>query len=88
MIRRRFRCWGAVQGVGFRWRARHAAQLYGCTGLCRNEADGSVTLELQGEAAAVDAAFAAVTQGRYIAIERIDVASLPLEEREYGFGTD
>ena len=25
---------GYVQGVGFRYRARHAAELYGCTGLC------------------------------------------------------
>src|SRR3712207_4878468 len=38
---------GEVQGVGFRWTARHAADACGCTGWVRNESDGSVTLELQ-----------------------------------------
>ena len=37
-----------VQGGGFRYRARHAAELYGCTGWARNDWDGSVTKEIQG----------------------------------------
>lgn len=32
MIRRHITFYGWVQGVGFRYRARHAAELYGCTG--------------------------------------------------------
>ena len=31
MIRRRYIFTGYVQGVGFRWRARQAAALHGCT---------------------------------------------------------
>ena len=41
MIRRRIRFYGFVQGVGFRFRARHAAALFGCTGFVRNEEDGT-----------------------------------------------
>ena len=48
MIRKHIIFTGQVQGVGFRWRAREAARLYGCTGWCRNEWDGSVTMEIQG----------------------------------------
>lgn len=40
---------GCVQGVGFRWRARHAADLYGCTGWVHNEWDGTVRMEIQGK---------------------------------------
>ena len=36
---------GSVQGVGFRWRARHAADLYGCTGWVHNKWDGTVERE-------------------------------------------
>ncbi|MBQ6347947.1 MAG: acylphosphatase [Clostridia bacterium] len=32
VIRRHMTFYGWVQGVGFRYRARHAADLYGCTG--------------------------------------------------------
>ena len=45
---------GSVQGVGFRWRARHAAQLFSCTGWVRNEWDGSVSMEIQGEEENID----------------------------------
>lgn len=39
MIRRHIVFTGSVLGVGFRYRARHAAELYGCTGWVRNEYD-------------------------------------------------
>ena len=48
MIRKRIVFFGRVQGVGFRYHARYAAGLYGCTGWARNEDDGSVTMEIQG----------------------------------------
>ena len=48
MVRRHIVFYGWVQGVGFRYRAQHAAALYGCTGWVRNEWDGSVTMEIQG----------------------------------------
>ena len=48
MIRKHIRFWGRVQGVGFRYRAYHAANAVGATGWVRNEYDGSVTMEIQG----------------------------------------
>ena len=39
MIRKHITFSGWVQGVRFRYRARHAADLYGCTGCVRNEWD-------------------------------------------------
>jgi acylphosphatase len=55
MIRRRIVFEGRVQGVGFRARARLAAQGQPVTGWVRNEPDGTVTLEAQGTHEAVDA---------------------------------
>lgn len=40
---------GHVQGVGFRYSALKAAQSYGICGFIRNEPDGSVYIEAEGE---------------------------------------
>ena len=87
MIRRRFSFTGSVQGVGFRWRARQAANLFGCTGWCRNEWDGSVTMEIQGEAEQIDQVIEAIQRGRFIGIEGMDVQNIPLKN-EWSFTTD
>ena len=87
MVRRRIVFTGTVQGVGFRWRARHAANLYGCTGFCRNEGDGSVTMEIQGEEAQIDRVMEALRGGRFIEIEGMDAQTIPLQE-ERGFFTE
>ena len=84
MIRRRITFTGYVQGVGFRWRARQAANLYGCTGWCRNEWDGSVTMEIQGDEAQIEKVLEAIRRGRFIEIVRMDVQSIPLVD-ERGF---
>lgn len=39
---------GEVQGVGFRWTAQAEARSVGATGWVKNEADGTVSMELQG----------------------------------------
>lgn len=49
--RLKLRFTGQVQGVGFRWTARHVANELGLTGWVRNEPDGSVSMELQGRSA-------------------------------------
>ena len=54
MTRKHIVFYGWVQGVGFRYRARLAADLYGCTGWVRNEYDGSVSMEIQGEEENID----------------------------------
>lgn len=87
MIRKRIIFYGAVQGVGFRWRARQAAHLFGCTGWCRNEWDGSVVMEIQGEEEAIDQVILAIERGRYVEIRQMEVRSLPVTD-ERGFRTE
>ena len=53
-VRRRLRCFGWVQGVGFRYRARHAASAVGATGWVRNDVGGTVSMEIQGTQAQID----------------------------------
>ena len=88
MIRKRITFCGAVQGVGFRWRARHAADLYSCTGWCRNEWDGSVAMEIQGEERNIDQVIMAIESGRYVQIENMEVRNIPMNEAERGFRTE
>jgi len=80
MIRRHIIFTGRVQGVGFRYRARHAASLYGCTGWVRNEWDGSVTMEIQGEPEQIDRVIQAVEAGRYVEIEEMRSRQVPPED--------
>ena len=88
MIRRRIVFRGWVQGVGFRYRARHAADLYGCTGWVRNEWDGSVIMEIQGTEEQIDAVILSIEKGRYIRIENMDSRTIPVVENEHGFRTE
>ena len=88
MIRRHIVFRGAVQGVGFRWRAIQAAALFGCTGWCRNEWDGSVEMEIQGEEGDIDRVIRAVGAGRYVSIESMEAETVPVRERESGFRAD
>ena len=77
---------GFVQGVGFRWRARLAAELYGCTGWVRNEWDGTVEMEIQGKEEQIDRVIQSINAGRYVSIERMDVQTIPIE-KESSFRT-
>ena len=85
MVRKRIVFEGWVQGVGFRYRARNAAEHYGCTGWVRNEFDGSVTMEIQGEEADIDAVILAIERGTYVRIENMRVKGLSVDPEEYGF---
>ena len=76
---------GSVQGVGFRYRARHAADLYGCTGWVRNEWDGSVTMEIQGEEEAIDRVILAIEAGRYVEILNMAVRTVETDPDERSF---
>ena len=88
IIRKRLRFYGWVQGVGFRWRARHAANLYGATGWARNEDDGSVTMEIQGTEAQIDETLRAIERGAYVRIERMEARRIPLDPHEGRFRTE
>ncbi|MBQ9420565.1 MAG: acylphosphatase [Lachnospiraceae bacterium] len=85
IIRREYHFTGIVQGVGFRWRARHAAAGMGITGWVHNEWDGSVTMQAQGSEFQLDRLLEAVNGGDYIVIDSVEAKELPLEEDEYGF---
>ena len=84
MIRRRYRFYGWVQGVGFRYRAYHAAKKFGVTGYVCNCYDGSVQMEMQGEEADLDAVLLAIERGSYVRIENFSVRELPVI-KENGF---
>ena len=88
MIRKHIVFSGCVQGVGFRWRARRAADLYGCTGWCRNEYDGSVTMEIQGSEEAIGLVLCSINAGLYISIDWMDAAVIPAVPDERGFRTE
>ena len=85
VIRRHIVFTGSVQGVGFRFRARHAADLYGCTGWVRNEYDGSVVMEIQGTEEQIDRVLLAVGNGTFVRIEGMEGKTVPVEEGERGF---
>ncbi len=87
-IRQSIVFYGWVQGVGFRYRARNAAALYGCIGWVRNDWDGSVTMEIQGAEAAIDKVLRYLETSRYIWIEKTDVTPLYPDPGERGFETD
>ena len=78
---------GLVQGVGFRWRARHAAEAFGVTGWVRNEADGSVTMELQGPEEQLARVLESLERGVYIRVETCSSFGIPVIPGERGFVT-
>ena len=88
MIRKHYVFHGDVQGVGFRWRAQQAAKLYGLTGGVRNDWEGTVTMELQGEPALLDKAVLVLENSRYIHIDRIEIRDLTPDLEERSFKTD
>lgn len=85
MIRKHIRFWGRVQGVGFRYRAYHAANSVGATGWVRNEYDGSVTMEIQGTEEQIDQVILMIEKGRFVRIENMEARTIPLVEKERGF---
>ena len=87
IIRQHIIFYGWVQGVGFRYRARNAADYYGATGWARNEYDGSVAMEIQGTQEQIDQVILSIEKGTFVRIENMDVKDIPVVEHEYGFRT-
>ena len=88
MIRKHIIFSGWVQGVGFRWRARKAAEMYGVTGWVRNDRNGTVTMEAQGTEEQIDQVILAIERGHYIRIENMDCRTIPVEPEERSFRTE
>lgn len=84
---RRFACAeGRVQGVGFRMFVRQQAVMRDITGWVKNMSDGTVTMELQGAADAVEAAFDAMRAGNmFIHVNHLTVEERALLEGERSF---
>ncbi len=87
MVRKHIIFYGSVQGVGFRWRARNAAEHFSCTGWAKNEWDGTVSMEIQGEEEDIDRVILAIEKGTFVRIDNMDVKVLPVVDHEYGFRT-
>ena len=85
VIRQRIIFTGSVQGVGFRFRARCAAEQYGCTGWVRNEYDGSVLMEIQGTEEQIGRVILVVGRGTFVRIEHMEVKNIPPDPDERGF---
>ena len=65
---------GLVQGVFFRASAQRAAQELGLAGTARNEADGSVAIEVEGPDGQVDEFVAWCRRGpSHARVERVEV---------------
>ena len=86
-VRKHIVFYGIVQGVGFRYRARYAAEHFGATGWVKNESDGSVSMEIQGTESQIDQVIEAIEKGAYIVIENMKVDIIPIRSEEYGFHT-
>ena len=84
-VRRRYSIEGQVQGVGFRYRARYAAQSLELTGWVENEDDGSVTLEVQGDPVKFRKLFALIQRSDYIQITAIRQKDIAPDPWERGF---
>ena len=85
MIRRKLQFYGRVQGVGFRHTAINTASRLELTGWVRNERDGSVSMEVQGLDVAIDRLIETIKNARYISVDRIAAADIPLVDKEDGF---
>lgn len=85
IIRRRILFYGRVQGVGFRYRARYVAESLRLTGWVRNEEDGTVTMEVQGDESSIDRMLQMLQQDRYIDIVDMDIKNLVTQENERNF---
>ena len=87
-LRRRYRVFGDVQAVGFRYTARMVAGRYDLTGYVQNEYDGSVTAEVQGDPDAVHSFLTNVeAASRWIRIDPYLTSEkdLPIDDEERSF---
>ena len=84
-IRRYFRFYGRVQGVGFRYRAYYAARNYGVTGYVRNKSDGTVEMEVQAPEECIDKMILSIEKGSFIQIDNVEIKDLAPKEDEREF---
>ena len=76
---------GRVQGVGFRYTATNIANKLRLVGFVKNEYDGSVTVEVQGQEEVIDMFLQSINSGRFINVESIEKERIPVEEDDRSF---
>ncbi|MDE6233232.1 MAG: acylphosphatase [Lachnospiraceae bacterium] len=79
ILRKHILFYGHVQGVGFRYHAKHGADMLGLSGWVRNLYDGSVEMEVQGREEDIDKLIVLLQQGKYIDITDMKVKNKELE---------
>ncbi len=84
-IRMRITFYGSVQGVGFRYRAKYAADDLGLTGWVENEWDDTVRMEVQGGREAIFQMISRIGAGTFVNIENMDMREIPPDPEERSF---
>lgn len=84
-VRKHFRIYGSVQGVGFRYRAKYAAQSLSLTGWVENMDDGSVEMEVQGLPEQIDRIFPLIQSSDFIAIRSMQTEIISVNPWERSF---
>lgn len=77
-VRKRMTFYGSVQGVGFRYTAKHLARSLGLTGWVENQWDGTVLMEVQGRETLIHKLMEGLNRNQFISIEWIDIEEIPL----------
>lgn len=85
IVRRKIKFYGSVQGVGFRFRAKYAAECCGVVGWVRNEWDGSVEMEAQGTEEDIQEMINKIRAGRHVDVSDIASRDIPVEDGDSGF---
>ena len=83
MIKKRFRIYGHVQGVGFRYFTWQYALKIGVTGFVRNLADGSVEVVVVGSESQIEALDAWLQEGPRTAIVNNVLVEDYLSDKEF-----
>lgn len=78
-VRKRITFYGRVQGVGFRYTAKHLARSLGLTGWVKNEWDGTVIMEVQGRETLINELLKGINRSTFIEIEWMDTEEVDVE---------
>lgn len=84
-VRRHYQIYGRVQGVGFRYRAKYAAQMLNVTGWVENQDDGTVEIEAQGLPEQIDQIFRIIQQNDFVLISQMRIREMEPDPWERNF---
>lgn len=85
LYRYEMRFFGQVQGVGFRYTAYNAAFSEGATGWVKNEWDGTVLMQIQGNLGQIAKVLKKIEDEIFIEIDRIEKKLIPVQDAEKRF---